>query len=267
MQGAVDIQIWRLILAYGLFFGVFILIWIKKLHLVKDLIYSILRMTIQLTIMGFILDKIFQIQLPLIVTSIFLIMILFATHTIIRRSSISFLGVYRILFFSIVFGSTPVIFFFLLLVIHNQPWYDPKYFIPLAGMVMGNSMNGSALALERFYDDIKTRYREIETIISFGATANEASHESFRKAYRSALLPILTNMTGMGIVFLPGMMTGQILGGSPPLTAIKYQIAIMAAILGSVALTSFLILTLEYRHFFNKYHLPREEIRSNLSSS
>jgi len=128
---------------------------------------------------------------------------------------------------------------------------------------MGNSMNGSALALERFYDDIKIQNRKIETMISLGATAHEASFESFQKAYRSALLPILTNMTGMGIVFIPGMMTGQILGGSTPLTAIKYQIAIMAAILGSVALTSFLILTLENRHFFNKYHLLREEILKN----
>jgi len=226
----------------------------------KDLIYSVVRMTLQLIIMGFVLNMVFNIKLPIIVMAIFLLMIFFATHTIVKRSNISFIGVYRILFIAMGFGCTPVIFFFLLMVVHNQPWYDPRYFIPLAGMIVGNSMNGSALALERFYDDVKTRRNEIETLISFGATSGEASRESFRKAYRSSLLPILTNMTGMGLVFLPGMMTGQILGGSSPLTAIKYQIAIMAAILCSVAITAFLILTLEYRHFFDKYHLPRKEI-------
>ena len=121
-------------------------------------------------------------------------------------------------------------------------------------------MNASALALERFYDSIQKRKKEIETLISFGATAGEASKDAFRKAYRSSLIPVLTNMTGMGIVFIPGMMTGQILGGSPPLIAIKYQIAIMAAILGSAAFTTYLILTMEHRFFFNKFHLIKEEM-------
>jgi putative ABC transport system permease protein len=260
MTGAIDIPIWRLGIAYLYFFLVFFLSWWKKLELGRDLFYSIFRMTFQLILMGFLLTYIFRIKLWYLITLIFIVMIFFATQTIIKRSGIAYKGIYRLLFVSILFGGGTVLFFFILAVVGSQPWYEPRYFIPLAGMIIGNSMNGSALALERFYDDVKTRRKEIETWISFGATAEEAAKDSFRKAYRSSLLPTLTNMTGMGIVFLPGMMTGQILGGSSPITAIKYQIAIMAAILGSVALTGYIILTLEYRSFFNKYHLPDEEI-------
>ena len=260
MNGAIDIPVLRLSIAYLYFFLVFFLSWRKKLGLGKDLAFSVLRMTLQLVLMGFLLTSIFKIKLWMVITLIFLIMIYFATQTIIKRSGIVYRGVYRLLFISILLGSGSVLFFFILIIVGNRPWYEPRYFIPLAGMIIGNSMNGSALVLERFYDDVKKRRKEIETWVSFGATADEAAADSFRKAYRSSLLPVLTNLTGMGIVFIPGMMTGQILGGSSPITAIKYQIAIMSAILGSVALTGYIILTLEYRAFFNKYHLLDEKI-------
>ena len=260
MNGAIDIPVWRLGIAYILFFLVFFITWRKRLRLGRDLIHSVFRMTLQLILVGLILTHLFQIDLWHVITLIFFAMIFFASQTIVKRSGISFKGVYRILSLSIFLGGGLVFLFFIFLVVHNQPWYAPRYFIPLAGMIIGNSMNGSALCLERFYDDVKKGRREIETLISFGATAEEASRDAFRKAYRSALMPTLTNMTGMGIVFLPGMMTGQILGGSPPLVAIKYQIAIMAAILGSVSLTGFFILTFESRRFFDRYHLPKEDV-------
>jgi len=260
MQGAIDIPISRLIVAYILFLVIFILARWKNLKLGKDLIYSVVRMSLQLSLMGFLLTHIFQIDLWFIITLIFLVMVFFAAQTIVRRSGIHFPGIYRLLYISILLGGGGVLVFFILFVVHNEPWYEPRYFIPLAGMIIGNSMNGSALALERFYDDVKKRRREIETLISFGATSDEASRDSFRLAYRSALIPSLTSMTGMGIVFIPGMMTGQILGGSPPMIAIKYQMTIMAAILSAVALTSYFILSLEYRYFFDKFHLPKEEI-------
>lgn len=260
MTGALDISLWRLALAYLLFGIVFFVIWWKRLNLEKDLVNSVIRMTLQLTFMGFILKTIFEIDSWIIITGIFFIMVFFAARTIIKRTGIVIPGITRLLFISILLGAGSVLMFFIHLVVHNQPWYEPRYFIPLAGMIIGNSMNGSALALERFYEDVKQRRREIETWISFGATAEEAALEPFRKAYRSALVPTLTSMTGMGIVFIPGMMTGQILGGSPPLTAIKYQMAIMAAILTSVALTCFFILNLEFRRLFNKYHLINVDI-------
>ncbi|MBN2104979.1 iron export ABC transporter permease subunit FetB [bacterium] len=260
MKAVIDIPLWRLSLCYGLFFFVFVMAWWKKLDLSRDLFFSIGRMTIQLTLMGFILTEIFQIDSWWLITFIYLAMLFFAVQAIVKRSGISFPHIYRLLFISLLGGAGSVFVFFIFMIINNTPWYDPRYFIPLGGMILGNSMNGSALALERFFDDVHVRRLEIETMISFGATGREAAQSSFRKAFRSALLPMMMSMSGMGLVFLPGMMTGQILGGSSPLVAIKYQIAIMGAILGSLAVTVYMILSLEYHQFFDKYYLIREDI-------
>ena len=260
MNGALDISLWRLSLAYLLFLVIFIITWRKNLRLEKDMAVSVVRMTVQLAILGYILTFLFKINLWYVITGIYLLMIFFASQTVIKRSGLHFKGMYKILFPAILLGCGTVLVFFILFIVHNQPWYDPRYFIPLSGMMLGNSMNGSVLALERFYNEINQNRLQIETWIAFGATAKEASRDAFRKAYRASLMPMLTSMTGMGLVFLPGMMTGQILGGSPPITAIKYQIAIMSGILTSIALTAYIILTLEYVHFFDHFHLPKENI-------
>jgi putative ABC transport system permease protein len=260
MEGALNIPIWRLSLAYALFLIVILVAWGKRLRLTKTLAVSISRMTIQLILMGLILKTLFELDSWIMITGIFLVMIFFAAQTIIKRSGVRFRGVYLLLFISILMGGGTIFIYFILFVIHNDPWYAPRYFIPLAGMIIGNSMNGSALALERFYDLIRTHRGEIETLVSFGATADEAARDYFKKAYRASLLPVLTNMTGIGIVFIPGMMTGQILGGTTPVLAIKYQMAIMAAILGSVAITGFFILSLSSRIFFDTNHLPKVSV-------
>jgi len=260
MNGAIDIPLWRLGFAYLLFFLIFIIVWHKNLHIGKDMAVSVMRMTIQLAVLGSLLTFLFKLDLWYVISGIYLLMVFFASQTVIKRSGLHFGGMYKILFPAILAGCGSVLIIFILFIVHNEPWYDPRYFIPLSGMMLGNSMNGSVLALERFYEEIRQNRRQIETWIALGATAREASQDAFRKAYRASLIPMLTNMTGMGLVFLPGMMTGQILGGSPPLTAIKYQIAIMAGILTSIALTAYIILKLEHGHFFDHYHLPKENI-------
>lgn len=262
MNGALDISLGRMGFAYLLFLFVVLVTWRKHLSIGRDILHAVSRMTLQLILMGFFLTYLFRIELWFVISAIFFVMVFFAAQTIVKRSGIRFRGVHRILYFSILGGGGSVLLVFLLGILNNRPWFNPRYFIPLSGMIIGNSMNGSALALERFFDDVKTRRTEIETSLSFGASSEEASSASFRKAYRSALIPTLTSMTGMGIVFLPGMMTGQILGGSPPMVAIKYQIAIMGAILGSVALTCLFILSQEQRQLFTEEHLIDDEMFS-----
>jgi putative ABC transport system permease protein len=149
-------------------------------------------------------------------------------------------------------------FFFCNAVIGLDPWYDPRYLIPLAGMIIGNSMTGAALAAERLAAEMYERRDEIEAALCLGATARSASREAVRSAYRAALIPSINAMAAMGLVFLPGMMTGQILSGTEPITAVKYQIAIMCVITGSVAVTSFLILLQGYRAYFTPAHQLRE---------
>ena len=256
----VDIPLSGMILAYLLFFLVFFLSHSNRLELSRDLIISTVRMTLQLFLVGWVLIYAFEWESPLVATAIFLVMVFFGAWTIMERAGVSFPAIFISLFFALTLSTGFVLAFYLFFIIQDGPWYNPQYFIPLAGMIIGNSMNGSTLAVERFYNGVKEKKLEIETKVALGANTKEASLQIFRQAYKASLLPTLSSMTGMGLVFLPGMMTGQILGGAPPMVAIKYQITIMLAILGSVALSGFMVLFLERRLLFSNLHLPRYKI-------
>jgi len=247
-----EITLIRMAVCYLLFALSFMVIWRYKLRLGKDAIISTVRMTVQLALAGVALKYIFRLNNWYIVLAILLIMLFFATHTILGRTGIKLKKTFPLLFTAMFIGCGGTLVFFIFLVVHQTPWYDARYLIPLFGMIVGNSMNGCALALERYYNGMKDKRDEVEAILSFGGTPAEASHEAFVKAFKAAILPTLAGMTGMGVVFLPGMMTGQILSGAEPLLAVKYQIAIMLAILTSVTFSCFLILKFETRLLFNK---------------
>jgi putative ABC transport system permease protein len=119
-------------------------------------------------------------------------------------------------------------------------------------MIVGNSMTGIALGANKLCNDMEDKRVEIENSLMLGASPVVATREIVNNAFDSAILPTMNNMLTMGIVSLPGMMTGQILSGTFPLTAIKYQIGIMLAILGSTALATVLFVTLGYKTFFTR---------------
>jgi putative ABC transport system permease protein len=250
----IDLTFWQLLLTFSLVGLVYLAALLKHLTLGKDIFISATRMTVQLLLLGLVLKVVFAIQSWVLVLLIFVWMVFWATQSVAQRTGIKFRGMHKIIFWSLLVGGGSVTFFFVWAVVRPEPWYNPRYFIPLAGMIMGNSMNGSALALERFYSDVKQNRLRIETLLALGATAGESSRDAYRKAFRAALLPPLMAMSSMGIVSIPGMMTGQILSGTAPLIAVKYQIAIMTAILGTVALNALLILGFERKLLFNKYH-------------
>ncbi len=141
----------------------------------------------------------------------------------------------------------------MLLVIHIEPWYEPRYFIPIAGMIIGNSMTGVSLGTERLIGEMKTKKELIEGALMLGATPKDAVLETIKDTFTSAIMPTINSMVGMGIIFLPGMMTGQILSGVSPMIAIEYQIAIMLGIVGSVSITVFILTRLGYLTFFNRF--------------
>lgn len=152
-----------------------------------------------------------------------------------------------------IIGTLTSLTFFLFVVVRISPWYDPRYFIPIAGMLIGNSMTGISLGVTRLADGMHSQAYLVEAALVLGATPKMAAKTIVDNAFDSAILPTINSMVGMGIVFLPGMMTGQILSGTSPITAIEYQIAIMLGILGSVALTVILFVQLGYRTFFNNH--------------
>lgn len=135
------------------------------------------------------------------------------------------------------------------LVVRVSPWYNPRYLIPLFGMIVGSAMNAAAIAAERLAGEIDARRAEVEAYLALGASINQASQQPVRQALRAALIPTVNGLMVVGLVTLPGMMTGQILAGSSPLIAVRYQIVVVFMQAAAVAITT-AIVTLWYRQSF-----------------
>jgi putative ABC transport system permease protein len=145
----------------------------------------------------------------------------------------------------------------LTVMVRPEPWYQPQYAIPLLGMLLGNTMTGVALGLDRLTDTAYEQRGVIEAQLILGATWNTAIAPLRRQAMRSGLMPIINSMAAAGIVSLPGMMTGQILAGAPPLEAVKYQILIMFLIAAGTGFGTMLAVWWAARRLFDE----RERLR------
>jgi putative ABC transport system permease protein len=255
----IDLSLWDLVTVYSLLLMSIGLAHLLKARQSKDIFWSGLRMFVQLLVVGYVLHLVFALESALPVLLILIVMIGFAIQTIGARIQDKMPHFYRVVGTAILFGCGGMTFFFCTLVIGLKPWYDPRYLIPLAGMVIGNSMTGATLAVERLAAEFRERREEIEAALCLGSSVQLAAEPAVSSAFRAALIPSVNAMAAMGLVFLPGMMTGQILSGTEPLIAVKYQIAIMCVITGSVALTTFLILRLGYRSYFTPYKSLRED--------
>lgn len=230
-----------------------------KLSLERDILWGTVRTFAQLFIIGYVLKYIFAVNSAYIVLLVFTGMIFFAAYTI--RGRIKEKGVpYFVPTFLSMFASYMLVTITVTaLVIQVDPWYKPQYFIPLGGMVVGNSMTAIALSLERIFADIRKRRDEIKLYLSLGANHREATEGITRDAIKAGMIPSINAMMAVGIVFLPGMMTGQILAGADPITSIKYQIVVMLMLVGSTAIGSIVIAYIVRSLCFNK----AEQIKLN----
>jgi putative ABC transport system permease protein len=141
-----------------------------------------------------------------------------------------------------------------------EKWYQPQYLIPLLGMVLGNTLNGISVGLNTFTEALVTRRTEVETRLALGATRFEAAAAPLRDAVRTGMIPIVNSMMIVGLVSLPGMMTGQMIAGMNPVSAVKYQIVIIFLIAGATALGTIGVVYLSYRRLFNARHQFRREL-------
>lgn len=255
MEKIIHLQIWQMIVAYVFVLLLLAMVRLKGIPREKEILIASVRMTLQLILTGYILVYLFEHQNPLLTLLIIVIMEIFAIHNIYKRVKVKLSTKLKgIIALAMICGTLSSLFYFLLVVVRLTPWFDPRYFIPIAGMMIGNSMTGISLGVSRLVDGMAARKQMVETALMLGATPKMAAKEIVDHAFDSAILPTINSMVGMGIVFLPGMMTGQILSGISPLTAIEYQIAIMLGILGSVSLTVMIFVHLGYKTFFNEQH-------------
>lgn len=253
MNSVIELQLWQMAAAYVFVAVLLFIVKAKGISREKEILISSVRMTIQLILTGYILVYLFDNSSPLYTIVVIVAMEAFAIYNIIKRTKTKLSKELKnIIAYSMVFGTITSLLYFLLVVVNISPWYDPRYFIPIAGMLIGNSMTGISLGVTRLTDGIHTQKNLVEAALMLGATPKMAVKRIVDNAFDSAILPTINSMVGMGIVFLPGMMTGQILSGTSPVTAIRYQIAIMLGILGSVSLTVILFVQLGYKTFFNE---------------
>lgn len=236
--GYVEIGPWQLVVALGFVVLALGLSHVFRLGLRRDLAVGTVRTFAQLFLLGYALRYIFELDMFLVVAGVFCTMMLMAGHVIrgrVRERAVD----WRLpLAASMVLSYTVVSWTVLAVVVRAEPWWRPDYFIPIAGMVIGNSMNALAISLERLFSDLRTRREEVEMRLSLGATPSEASREMVRTAIRSGMIPSINSMMGVGLVFIPGMMTGQILSGMDPAHAVRYQIVVMLMLVASTALAS-----------------------------
>ena len=242
--GALDISIWQLLFGLVFIFAAGITSILHSLRLERDLLIGTIRTFVQLFILGYILKFIFNLDNSYLVMGVFAFMILFAAWEIrsrVRERQISF-------FFPLLISMTVSYFLVAYLVtsvmVGVKPWWKPQYFIPLGGMIIGNSMNAIAIALERLLGDLRERRGEVEMKLCLGADYKEASQDIVRNAMRSGMIPSINSLMAVGIVFIPGMMTGQILAGADPLVAIRYQIVVMVMLVGSTTIGLLLVVLL-----------------------
>ncbi|GAB6173552.1 iron export ABC transporter permease subunit FetB [Paradesulfitobacterium aromaticivorans] len=261
MDQTIDLTLWRLAAAYIFVLILMVIVKVKGIPREKEILIASVRMTVQLVLVGYLLAYVFANSHPLYTIVIIAVMEVFAVFNIFKRvkRQVS-LKLKRIIALSMIGGSLVSTLYFILVVVNIAPWYEPRYFIPIAGMLIGNAMTGISLGVSRLVDGMHSQKHLVETALMLGATPKMASRDIINNTYDAAIMPTINSMVGMGIVFLPGMMTGQILSGASPLLAIEYQIAIMLGIMGSVSLTVILLVQLGYKTFFNKYSQISEGI-------
>lgn len=261
MNGLIAIGPWRLAAAYVFLVFLLLMAWNLGLRRQKEFVAASLRMTVQLVLAGYLLEMVFETRSVSLTLAILLVMQVFAAWTVLGRAGKRLDRPLQLMVAASLFlGTTFPLAYFLTIVVNVHPWYEPRYFIPIAGMTVGNSMTGITLGLERLLEGVRGSRALIEEALMLGAAPRDALRDFTTTAFGAAVIPTVNSMLGMGLVFLPGMMTGQILAGASPLAAVEYQAAIMMAILGSVSLTVFLLVRAALRSFFNDRAQLREDI-------
>ena len=208
-----------------------IVIWIQfKWSLdYKEGIYAVLRMVAQLLMIGYFLGYIFNQGNAWIIVLIISIMLLSSSWIALRTVQAQRRQLYTAVLISLLLGGVSTLYLVTQVVLDFQPWFKPQYLIPLAGMIFSNAMNAVSLSAERYYDEISRQ---------------TPPTQARNTAYRTAIIPITNSLFAVGLVSLPGMMTGQVLSGVDPLIAVRYQIMVMAMIYGAGGISSALFLVI-----------------------
>ncbi|MCC6484702.1 MAG: iron export ABC transporter permease subunit FetB [Armatimonadetes bacterium] len=224
---------------------------VLSLGLGRSLLMGSIRTYLQLIALGVVLTWVFRNQSALVVWGLFLLMTVSASRILLGRVRSGPGSLFGPSLVSMLLSGLTVTLAVTQLIIHVRPWYQAQYILPIAGMILGNSMTGVALTLERLFGDLTQRAEEVWMLLALGATPWEASRTSIRAALGAGLIPTINAMNAVGIVSIPGMMTGQILAGADPSMAARYQIVVMLMLSASTAIGAIVSVLLAYPKVFD----------------
>ncbi len=261
----IELTWWQLALASLMVVALAVCAHLARLGVGRDLIIAAIRTVLQLALIGLVLEALFSVGALHWVALMAVAMTLIAGREVMARQKRRFHGgwTFGIGTLSMFLSSFVVTILTLTVIIGPEPWYTPQYAIPLLGMMLGNTMTGIALGLDRLTDAVWRQRAVVEGRLMLGQTWAQAVGDIRREAMRSGMIPIINAMAAAGVVSLPGMMTGQILAGSPPALAVKYQILVMFTItVGTGFGTIAAVLAASRRLFDERERLRVDRLRS-----
>ncbi|WP_339461301.1 ABC transporter permease [Nodularia spumigena] len=251
MEDLIKLDFVDLAIAVGLMAGAIGLSAWEKLGLELNLVTATGRTILQLLVLGYVLDFIFALDNVWGVLAILAVIITITAIVARNRISPKIPLVLPLVWGAIFISTAVTVLYANFLIIQPDRWYEPRYVIPLAGIVLGNAMNAAAIAGERLVSTMNAQSVEIETHLSLGATPEQAVSQYRKAAIRAAFLPTLNQMTLVGMVAIPGITTGQLIAGIRPIDAVSYEILIIFMVAASNLLTTILVTRGLYRQFFN----------------
>lgn len=223
----------------------------QRLGLEITLVSASGQTILQLLVAGYVLAIVFTLNNPILIVGILIVMLAIATIVTRNRIGKKIPQISSLVFGSIFFSTTLSVSYTIVLIIQPETWYDPQYLIPLGAIVLGQVMNGTAIAGERLVNAISNSTQEIETHLSLGATPQQAVATYRQDAIRAGLIPTTNSMMVIGLVGLPSLMSGQLLSGIDALNAASYQILIMLMLVFANFITTWLVTQGLTRQFFN----------------
>jgi putative ABC transport system permease protein len=251
MDGVVDIGYWDLLAGYVLLIVPLYVLWYYKTGLVKDGFIAIIRMTIQLLLVGVYLEFIFDLNQTWVNVLWVLLMIIIAAYTAVKRSGLTLKIMFIPIFIAGIISMSVTDAFFLGYVVKLDNMFDARYFIPITGMLIGNSLKTIIIALSYYFNQLDKERDLYKWYLANGATRKEALFRFKRDALKIAFNPVIAATAIVGLISLPGMMTGQILGGSSPNVAIKYQIMLMITVFSSSIFSVMITLLISDKFVFD----------------
>jgi putative ABC transport system permease protein len=226
----------------------------RRAELEQDIAVAVLRSFVQLTAVGYVIQAIFDTDSLWLVVALLAGMVAFGTWTARGRAKGVPAASVPILL-ALAVAAAVTLGLVLALGVFKA---EPRYLVPVGGMVIGNSMTAVAVALNRLADEMRDGRRQVEAMLALGATSNQASHAIVTRSLRSGMIPLVDSTKTTGIVFFPGTMVGMLLAGAEPVDAVRLQVVLLWVLLGAVALAGLIAVSLGYRGFFTDAHQLRD---------